>query len=69
MNVLNMHIEVDYHFIPDAITYGLTVPSYIPTHAHLAVIFTKSLGKTKFDTLLSKLGILDPHAPTLEDIC
>ena len=58
------HIEVDCHFVRDAITDGLISPSYVHTTEQLADIFTKALGKLSFDSLLGKLGIFDPHAPT-----
>ena len=58
------HIEVDCHFIRDAIKDGLIAPSYVPTTARLADVFTKALGKTQFDLHMSKLGICDSHAPT-----
>ena len=59
------HIEVDCHFVRDAITDGLIQPSYVSTSVQLADIFTKALGKSQFQFLLSKLGILEPsHAPT-----
>ncbi|CAH9070946.1 unnamed protein product [Cuscuta epithymum] len=58
------HIEVDCHFVRDAIQEGLIAPNYVPTTIQLADIFTKALGKTKFHFLLRKLGILDLHAPT-----
>lgn len=58
------HIEVDCHFVRDAINEGLISPSHVPTSSQLADIFTKALGKMQFDNLLSKLGIHDPHAPT-----
>ena len=58
------HIEVDCHFVRDAINEGLISPSHISTSSQLADIFTKALGKMQFDNLLSKLGIHDPHAPT-----
>lgn len=58
------HIEVDCHFVRDAITDGLIAPSYVPTITQLADIFTKALGKKQFDYLLAKLGIFEPHAPT-----
>lgn len=57
------HIEVDCHFVRDALTDGLVAPSYVPTTTQLADIFTKALGKTQFDFLLRKLGIYDPHVP------
>lgn len=58
------HIEVDCHFVRDAITDGLIAPSYVPTFEQLADIFTKALGKKQFDYLLHRLGIMNPHAPT-----
>ncbi|KAM6584165.1 hypothetical protein CsatB_011167 [Cannabis sativa] len=58
------HIEVDCHFVRDAINEGLISPSHVSTSSQLADIFTKALGKMQFDNLLSKLGIHDPHAPT-----
>lgn len=39
------HIEVDCHFVRDAIQEGLISPSYVPTPIQLANIFTKALGK------------------------
>lgn len=58
------HIEVDCHFVLDAITDGLIEPSYVPTTVQLEDIFTKALGKKHFEFLLGKLGIFNPHAPT-----
>ena len=58
------HIEVDIHFVRDAVTAGLIDPTYVPTHTQLADIFIKALGKSQFDNLLSKLGIFSPDAPT-----
>ena len=58
------HIEVDCHFVRDAIIDGLISPSYVPTTTQLADIFTKALGKLQFDHILSKLGTYDPGAPT-----
>ena len=58
------HIEVDCHFVRDAIIDGLISPTHVSTTSQLADIFTKALGKSQFDLLLSKLGIFDSHAPT-----
>ncbi|KAL2901568.1 Retrovirus-related Pol polyprotein from transposon RE1 [Bienertia sinuspersici] len=58
------HIEVDCHYVRDAIQDGLIAPSYVPTSYQLADVFTKSLGYTQFTYLTSKLGICNPHAPT-----
>lgn len=58
------HIEVDCHFVRDAIKDGLISPTYVPTTSQLADIFTKALGKRQFEFLFAKLGISNPHAPT-----
>lgn len=58
------HIEVDCHFVRDAITDGLIDPSYVHTSTQLADILTKALGKNQLHNLLHKLGIFNPHAPT-----
>ncbi|XP_021738813.1 uncharacterized protein LOC110705279 [Chenopodium quinoa] len=58
------HIEIDCHFVRDAITEGWLSTSHVPTSSQLADIFTKALGKAQFDYLLSKLGTYDPSAPT-----
>lgn len=58
------HIEVDCHFIRDEIVNDHIRPAYVSTTAQLADIFTKALGRSQFFSLLGKLGILNPHAPT-----
>ena len=58
------HIEVDCHYVCDAIRDGIISTSHVFTEDQLADIFTKALGKRKFLYLLGKLGICDLHAPT-----
>ncbi|XP_021740416.1 uncharacterized protein LOC110706773 [Chenopodium quinoa] len=58
------YIEVDCHYVRDAIQEGVISPSYVPTTDQLAYIFTKALSKNQFLYLLGKLGICDLHAPT-----
>ena len=58
------HIEVDCHYICDAIYDGLIVTSHISTTNQLADIFTKALGIRQFLFLHGKLRISNPHAPT-----
>ena len=58
------HIEVDCHFVRDAINEGSISPTHVSTSSQLVDIFTKALGKAQFDFLLSKLGIFESHAPT-----
>ena len=47
------HIEIDCHFVRDAVKEGLISPAHVSTYSQLADIFTKALGKTQFDTLFS----------------
>ena len=58
------HIEIDCHFVRDAIQDGINNPSHVPSTTQLADIFTKALGQAQFSFLLCKLGICDLHAPT-----
>ncbi|XP_074297465.1 uncharacterized protein LOC141628191 [Silene latifolia] len=57
------HIEVDCHFIRDAISDGLIATSHVDSRSQIADIFTKALGSNQFEFLLRKLGVLDLHAP------
>lgn len=57
------HIEVDCHFVRDAISDGLIDPSYVHTNTQLADVFTKALGRSQFAFLISKLGVFTPTNP------
>jgi len=58
------HVEVDCHFVRDALVNGIIRTVFVPTHEQLADIVTKALGRSHFEYLLRKLGIRDLHAPT-----
>jgi len=58
------HIEIDCHVVREHMLSGELTPNYLPSKYQLADIFTKALGKQQFQFLLSKLGIVNPHAPT-----
>lgn len=58
------HIEIDCHFVRDAITMGLVSAHYVGTKHQLADVLTKALGKRQFDYLLGKSAIRNFHAPT-----
>lgn len=58
------HIENDCHAVRDAVKAGFITLYHIRTHDHVADILTKALGRAQFNTLLSKLGVRNPHAPT-----
>jgi len=58
------HIENDCHAVRDAVKAGLINLHHIRTKEQVADILTKALGRVQFNTLLSKLGVCDMHAPT-----
>lgn len=49
------HIDVRYHFIHEKINEGLLNVQYCPTDKQLADIFTKALGKIKFEKLKAEI--------------
>lgn len=58
------HIEIDCHFVRDAITLGDVSTSYVNTRDQLADVLTKGLGKPQFYYCLGKSGIMNLLAPT-----
>lgn len=58
------HIEKDCHFVRDLLKAGLIATSYVRSSLQPADIMTKSLCRPQFESLLSKLGVLDLHTPT-----
>lgn len=58
------HIEIDCHFIREHIHSGHLITRHVSSAAQLADIFTKALGRDRFQLLSRKLGILNIHAPT-----
>ena len=59
------HIEVDCHFVRDAVLAGVIQPSYVSIQTQLVDLHTKALGRNQFHFLIGKLGIHNLHAPTL----
>ncbi|CAL8993852.1 unnamed protein product [Prunus brigantina] len=57
------HIEIDCHIVRENLLVGLITPSYVPSRAQLADIFTKPLGKNDYTRLSNKLGLHDIHSP------
>ncbi|KAJ9557457.1 hypothetical protein OSB04_012071 [Centaurea solstitialis] len=55
------HIEVRYHFIRDHVMNGVIELHFVPTEYQLADLFTKPLDVTRFNMLLSELGMLNPE--------
>ncbi|GAA0186218.1 hypothetical protein LIER_33506 [Lithospermum erythrorhizon] len=58
------HIEIDCHFLWDAVLDGTIQTSHVSTTEQIADLFTKSLGQKQFELLLRKLSIQDLHTPT-----
>ncbi|GAA0143892.1 transmembrane signal receptor [Lithospermum erythrorhizon] len=58
------HIEIDCHFLLDAVLAGVIRMSHVSTTNQLSDIFTKALGRRQFEFLLRKLDILDLHGST-----
>ena len=52
------HIEIRYHFIRDLVERNIVCLEYIPTERQNADIFTKSLDKSKFETLGQVIGVI-----------
>jgi len=56
------HIEIDCHLIREKVKQGLIKLLHINTHHQQADILTKALPPSLFNTLISKLGLLDIYA-------
>jgi hypothetical protein len=56
------HIEIDCHVIRDKVQQGIIHLLHISSKDQLADILTKSLHLGPFDSLESKLGLLDIHS-------
>ena len=53
------HIEIRYHFIRDHVSRGEIELHFVPTDYQLADLFTKPLDETRFNLLISELGMLN----------
>jgi hypothetical protein len=53
------HIEIRYHFIRDHVMNGDVELHFVPTEYQLADLFTKPLDETRFNLLISELGMLN----------
>lgn len=58
------HIEIDCHFVQERLLSKDLETGYVASKNQVVDIFTKPLGKQQFQFLRSKLGIINPHAPT-----
>ena len=56
------HIEIDCHLIREKIQEGKIQTTYIRTTEQPTYLFTKPLSSIQFETLLSKLGVINIHS-------
>ncbi|KAJ9542728.1 hypothetical protein OSB04_029234 [Centaurea solstitialis] len=61
------HIEVRYHFIRDHVMNGDIELHFVPTEYQLADLFTKPLDVTRFNMLISELGMMAATTSTSLD--
>jgi hypothetical protein len=53
------HIGIKYTFIRDMVQRKLVHVQYLPTHEHIADIFTKPLSKKKLEYFCERLGLVE----------
>ena len=58
-HVRSKHIELQYHFIREKIELNEIDLVFCNTKDNMADIFTKPLGKLKFEVFRSKLGVVE----------
>ena len=63
------HIEVDCHFVREAVMSKRICTPYTPSSEQVAYIFTKALGGMQFRTLCNKLGMVNIYMLQLEGEC
>ena len=51
------HVDTKYHYIRALVVKQIIKPKYCPSEDQTADIFTKSLGRVKFDKFRNELGI------------
>ncbi|KAJ9542664.1 hypothetical protein OSB04_029170 [Centaurea solstitialis] len=65
--VLQKHIEMRYHLIRDHVMNGDIELHFVPTEYQLADLFTKPLDVTRFNMLISELGMMAATTSTSLD--
>ena len=51
------HIDLQFHFIREAVEDNKLSVTYIPTEENMANIFTKALARPKFEGFVERLGL------------
>ena len=57
------HVDIDRHFINEKIEEGRLQLTYVPTSYQTTNILTKALPRNNFESLKTKLGMIDIHNP------
>ncbi|GMI92938.1 hypothetical protein HRI_002963100 [Hibiscus trionum] len=57
------HVEIDRHFIKEKADSREVCITYLPTKQQVADVLTKSLNKSMFEDLISKLGLINIYTP------
>jgi hypothetical protein len=63
------HLEIDCHLVREKVQQGLLRLLPVSTDDQLADCLTKALAVPKFNSFISKLGLLDIYEPKLEGGC
>lgn len=58
------HVDIDCHFIIEHVGTGFLNLVHVPSHQQLDDPLTKALPRILFQSLISKLGLLDIYLPT-----
>uniref|UniRef100_A0A0A9HJY2 Retrovirus-related Pol polyprotein from transposon TNT 1-94 n=1 Tax=Arundo donax TaxID=35708 RepID=A0A0A9HJY2_ARUDO len=61
------HIDVRYHFIRECMGNGSISARFIGTKDQLADIFTKALGRVRFQELRATIGVVQIHSQVRKD--
>ena len=56
------HVEIDRYFIKEKVENGEFLLQYPPTKLQTTNILTKALPRQHFDSLISKLGMINIHS-------
>jgi len=51
------HIDIQYHYVRDAVEEGVLWFDYVPMEANIADIFTKALALPKIETFTRTIGL------------
>nr|GFB62154.1 retrovirus-related Pol polyprotein from transposon TNT 1-94 [Tanacetum cinerariifolium] len=62
------HIDIRYHFIKEQVENGVIELYFVNTECQLADLFTKALGRDRFEFLINKVGMRSFTPETLRQL-